>query len=66
MHRPGTWTLLLGLVAALLVGCYVVPGPPPVGPGAAPPPPPHVVATPRCGWIYGPGWYGWGWYGWGC
>jgi hypothetical protein len=58
--------LLLGLVGAALSGCYVVPAPPPFGPGVSPPPPPYVVATPQCGWTYGWGWYGWGWYGWGC
>ncbi len=55
--------LLIGLVAAGLSGCYVVPAPPPPGPGVSPPPPAHVVATPQCGWRYGVGWYGWGWYG---
>jgi hypothetical protein len=58
--------LLLGLVAATLAGCYVVPAPPPPGPGAAPPAPPYVLATPQCRWEYGWGWYGWGWYGQGC
>jgi hypothetical protein len=58
--------IFLGLLAAALGGCYVVPAPPPPGPGAAPPPPPYVLATPQCRWDYGWGWYGWGWYGVGC
>jgi hypothetical protein len=54
---------LLALVALVLGGCYVIPAPPPPGPGLAPPVPPRVAAQPHCGWKYGWGWYGWGWYG---
>jgi hypothetical protein len=54
--------LLLGVVLVTLPGCYVVPAPAPRA-GVPPPVPPHVLATPHCGWAYGPGWYGWGWYG---
>jgi hypothetical protein len=64
--RVGRLAILLGLATVALAGCYVVPAPPPLGPGVGPPPPPRVLATPQCGWRYGTGWYGWGWYGWGC
>jgi hypothetical protein len=53
--------LLVALIAVTCAGCYVVPAPPPAG--GVPPPPPTVVTTPRCGWVYGQGWFGWGWYG---
>ena len=66
MKPLATLVVLVSLVAVALSGCYVVPAPPPLAPGVAPPPPPRVTATPRCGWVYGTGWYGWGWYGRGC
>lgn len=66
MRPMRTLALVLGLVAVACSGCYVVPAPPPLGPGLSPPPPPHVMATPQCGWQYGWGWYGWGWYGFLC
>jgi hypothetical protein len=57
MKTTGVFALL-ALVALTCGGCYVVPAPPPLAPGVSPAPPPHVVATPRCGWHRGWGWYG--------
>jgi hypothetical protein len=62
MPGPVRLVALLGLLAAVVGGCYVVPDPHHV-PGVVPAPPPFVQATPECWWSYGLGWYGWGWYG---
>jgi hypothetical protein len=58
-----TLAALLLSLALFLAGCYVVPAPPPPGPGLIPPVPGYVMTNPQCGWKYGVGWYGWGWYG---